>query len=150
MYQNNERIQNSTISVGLIDLETYQKRFDSAEILKTLEEVPWGLITYPLVASRPVVTQNSDDRGYMTIGFINSYDAEKKEFLVTVLGKFVDQVSDFSDTVICPMIIKPYNSDRLIINKLVYGPEKSFEFLTKPREDRKDNRNNNRGRNNKK
>lgn len=143
MYQNNERIQNSTINVGMIDLATYQKRFDETEIIKTLEEVPWELISYPLVCPRVAITKNSDDRGYLTIGFINDYDHEKKEFLVTVFGKFVDQVSDFIDTVICPMVLKPNNSDRLIISKIVYGPEKSFDYMTKSRDDNR--RFNNRG-----
>jgi len=141
MYNNNERLQNSTITVGMIDLDKYQKRYEVKEIVRTLEEVPWELITFPLTCPRNSITNNPEDRGYVTIGFVSGYDREAKEFLITVFGRFVDQVADFTDTVVCPMVMRATegsgNEGRLIINKIVYGPEKDFEYMTRPREDRR-------------
>lgn len=132
MYEKREEQSNMIVNIKLIDVDRFNKKFDPEEIKDTVNEIPWDIISFPICCARRVIDDDPTAKGNLTIGYVNGYDTETKEFTITVFSKFIDIVSSFTNTVINPVGIKNSN-DRFVITRMIIGPEESFEYLSRNR-----------------
>lgn len=71
-------------------------------IIDVLSETKFNRISIPLGIYRCLIdnTVDSDDLRVCTIGYIRGYDAETREFTVTIFNKFIDVVKGQGDVVV--------------------------------------------------
>lgn len=135
-YQDN-RPQNVTVNLNLIDLKKYKRQNDDPdEIISVLEKITWDLINFPVQIPRRCVN-NDDSKGFITIGYVDSYMVDKGQFVITIFGKYIDMLErvDNNDLVVWPKTI--FTGMYPIVQAIHLGPESNFEYLTRPPRPRK-------------
>ena len=72
------------------------------EITTVLTETKFNKISIPLGTYRCIIDSNvdADDARVCTIGYIRKYDAETKEFTLTLFNKFTDLIKSQGDVVV--------------------------------------------------
>ena len=132
MTYSDNRPQNITINVPVIDLKKYKRQNDNPEeIIDVLGKITWDLINFPVQVPRRCIN-GDDSKGFVTVGYVDSYDPNSNEFTITIFGRFSDVMErvDNNDLVVYP---RTYSTGMYpIVQGIQLAPESNFEYLTRP------------------
>lgn len=99
------------LDLFLADSDQYSIRNIGLDLSYRLQAIPFDIISIPVVVSKAKVFNNDTAKGFVTVGYIRSFDPQKLSFSVSIFSKWEDIITDPEKTTVLVNVRKDRDGD---------------------------------------